>query len=233
MVCYTKDGRMLEYDLNNKIIVNGRQGNIYKLEDDLCFKEYSIDSIQKSIFYDAGTKFNQEMFDYFKNNYSDCCMGILYDLVYDQDISNVVGYTMKYYKESVDNILNMPISYIIDNFSLIYDLVNRLTSECVRIVDLHYGNIINTDDGMVIIDYDKYYFDYDTTGDILRYINKSALMSTFYGIFKNSLKEIGIDIDTDIEIKNRVLSLFSVNTNPLSLKYKLRGYSRVIDYIYK
>lgn len=233
MVYYTKDGRMLEYDLNNKMIVNGRQGNIYKLKEDLCFKEYSIDSIQKSIFDDVGTKFNQEMFNYFKNNYDDCCMCTLYDLVYDKDISNVLGYTMKYYKESVDNILRMPISYIIDNFSLIYDLVNRLTCECIRIVDLHYGNIINTSDGMVIIDYDKYRFDYDISRDVLEYINKSALMSTFYGIFKNSLKEIGIDIDNNIEIKGRVLSLFSVNTTPLVLKYKLRGYSKGIDYIYK
>lgn len=234
MVYYTKDRRMLEYDyFDSQLINDGKQGKVYRISEDICLKEYCEDNDVKGIFDDVNVKFDIEMFGYFKNNYNRTCMCKLYDLLYDKDISNVVGYTMKYYKDSVDNIVNMPISYLIDNFSLIYDLVNRLTCECIRIVDLHYGNIINTSDGMVIIDYDKYRFDYDTSRDVLEYINKSALMSTFYGIFKNSLKNIGVDIDNNIELKNRVLSLFSVNTTPLVLKYKLRGYSKEIDYIYR
>ena len=157
---------MLEYDFNSKIIISGRQGNIYKLEDDFCFKEYSVDSGQKSIYDDFGTKFNHEMFDYFKNNYRETCMGTLYELLYDKNISNVLGYTMKYYQENIDNVLNMPISYIIDNFSMRYELVDRLTYECVRIVDLHYGNIINT--------YNLSFFYYCVSCD-------TYSMTTFYG----------------------------------------------------
>lgn len=233
---YTKDGRIFNYNLDNMHYIGGSQGKVYLINSDVCFKEYKKDNRSESIFDDAGTRFEQEMFEYFKNSYNDTNMGELYDLYYDEEFITVVGYTLvgytlKYYQEMLDNILNMPISYIIDNFSLMYDLVLKLTDDCIRIVDLHSGNIINTTDGMVIIDYDKYYFDKESSKDRLNYINKSALMFAFVDMFKKSLKKIGIDVENNMELKNRILSLFSVGTTPLVLKYKLRSYDCAFDYI--
>ena len=230
MVYYTKDGRIVDYNCDNSSVISGRQGNIMMLDSSVCLKVYNDNNSSKSIFDDVGTKFNQEMFDYFKDNYSGSSLCELYDLLYDEKLITVLGYTMKYYQEMIENILNMPVSYILDNFSLIYDMIMKLTDECVRIVDLHYGNIINTDNGMVVIDYDKYYFDNSSSKEVLSYINKSALMSTFCGIFKNSLKKLGIDVDNDLELKNKISSLFTIGTTPLVLKYKLRGYNKGIDY---
>lgn len=231
MIYYTKDGKIVNYNGSNNSMMSGTQGKIFRLNSSVCLKEYSKDSEVKSIFDDDGTRFNQEMFDYFKNNYSNSNMGELYDLLYDKKLMTVLGYTMKYYEEVIDNILNMPVSYILDNFSLIYDLVIRLTDECIRIVDMHSGNIISTENGLIVIDYDKYYFDRDSSKEVLSYINKSALMSTFCGIFRNSLKKMGIDVDNNQELNNKISSLFTIGTTPLVLKYKLRSYNKSIDYI--
>ena len=45
--------------------------------------------------------------------------------------------------------------------------------------------------------------------------------------------KIGIDIGKDESIKNKLSYLFTMNTTPLVLKCKLRGYSRAIDYFRK
>lgn len=230
MIYYTKDGREVSYNYDKNTAVSGKQGSVYRIASTICLKEYNDDIGNKSIFDDVGTRFNQEMFDYFKDSFDGSNFCEIYDLLYDKKLVTVLGYTMKYYEEMVENVLNMPVSYVLDNFSMIYDLVVKLTDECVRIVDMHSGNIINTNNGMIIIDYDKYYFDYESSKDVLSYINKSALMSTFYGIFKNSLKKMGIDVDKDIELKNKLSLMFTVGTTPLVLKYKLRSYNSMIDY---
>lgn len=230
MFYYTKDGREVNYNYDKSFVIFGKQGSVYKIDPMICLKEYSELDGDKGIFDDVGTRFNQEMFDYFKDNFSGSIFCELYDLLYDKKLVTVLGYTMKYYEEMIENILNVPVFYVLDNFSLIYDIVMKLTDECVRIVDMHYGNIINTDGGMILIDYDKYCFDYESSKETLSYVNRSALMSTFCGIFKNSLKKMGIDVDKDIELKNRFFSLFTVGTTPLVLKYKLRSYNSMLDY---
>ena len=230
MVYFTKDGNLVTYQTDNNLISTGTQGRIFKVSPSVCLKEYNNNE-SFDVYEDIGTKFNQEMFDNFKSNFGNMGMCQLYELLYDGDKNNVLGYTMKYYEEMIENILNMPVTYILDNFSLIYDLVMKLTDECIRIVDMHSRNIINTSDGMVVIDYDKYYFDMDISKDTLEYINKSALMYTFIGIFSDSLKKMGIDIDLNGDIRKRINSLFSIGTTPVLLKYKFRGYDRPIDYI--
>jgi len=233
MFYYTKDGTEISYNYDKNDVISGTQGSVYRVGTTICLKKYSDDTNNKSVFDDVGTRFNQGMFDYFKDSFGGTNFCELYDLLYDKRMVTVLGYTMKYYEEMVENILNMPVSYILDNFSLIYDMVMKLTDECVRIVDMHYGNIINTDNGMIVIDYDKYCFDYESSKETLSYVNKSALIFTFCGIFKNSLMKMGIDVDKDIELKNRLFSLFTVGITPLVLKYKLRSYNSMFDYFVK
>jgi len=231
MIYYTKNGNLINYNYESNSIIMGTQGNIFKVGPSICLKEYKESSLNKSIFDDVGTRFNQEMFDYFKYSFNNPSFCELYDLLYDEKLMTVLGYTMKYYEKMIDNILTMPISYVLDNFSLIYDAITKLTEECIRVVDLHAGNIIVTENGMIIIDYDKYYYDNNTSKQTLDYINKCALMSAFAKIFKNSLEKLGIDVDNDIELKNRISSMFTVWTTPLVLECKLRRYNKPIDYL--
>lgn len=232
MLYYTKDGKVI--DINTKNYLNsGTQGKISLIEPSICLKEYTISNQTKSIFDDMGTTFNQEMFDYFKFNFNDSNLCELYDLLYDDKLTTVLGYTMKYYQETINNILTMPTSYILDNYNKIYELVLKLTDECIRIVDLNSRNIINTDNQMVVIDYDKYYLDNDTEKDLLTYLNKSALIFAFKGIFKDSLKKLGINIENNSEINSQLSSLFTINTTSLVLKYRLQSYNKPIDYFTK
>lgn len=231
MIFYTKDGRIIDYDCNNNLIVESTQGEIFNVGSSVCLKRYIGNNMGKGIFDDSGNVFNQEMFDYFKFKFNNSNFCQLYDLLYDDKFISVLGYTMKYYEEMVDNVLNMPTSYILDNFSLIYDAIMKLTDDCVRVVDLHSQNIINTKNGMIVIDYDKYFFDDSSSKEVLSYINKSALIYAFSGIFKKSLRNLGINVDGDLELKNKISSLFTPETNPLMLKCKLRGYGKSIDYL--
>lgn len=230
MIGYKFDGTSVDIN-GSKFINEGSQGRIFRLDSqsDICFKEYR-ENTEYDWYYDLGNKFNKKMFDYFKGDFSNDNFCKLYDLYYDKKLENVIGYTMKYYEECINNILVMPIDYILDNYSLIYDLVNKLTSDCIRIVDMNPDNVINTSDKMVVIDYDKYHYDNGIDKDTLDYINKSALVYTFKGIFMNSLRNMGIDVDNNIEIKNMVNRLFTLNTSPLVLKCKLRGYKKGIEY---
>lgn len=235
MVYYNKNGEIVNYNCEKVKFNSGTQGGIYRLADDdsICLKSYVDNDLTKTIFDDQGKRFTPEMFDYFKEDFDHPSFCKLYDLMYDEKMSVVVAYTMKYYKESLENILFMPTSYLLDNFSLIYDAITQLVSDCIRVVDLSSSNIINTDDGMIVIDNDKYYMDNESDKETLSYINKSALMYAFKGIFKDALKRHGVEIDNNFEFKKMIDSLFTINTSPLVLKCKLRSYSRPIDFFYR
>lgn len=232
MICYKKSGECV--NLNGDIFEfnKGSQGIIYRIQDDssICLKLYSNDNNEKTIFDDSLNRFTQGMFDYFRDefNFSSFCK--LYDLFYDNEMTTIIGYTMKYYEEVLDNMLFLPTSYLLDNFSLIYDSIEQLTRDCIRVVDLNCDNIINTNNGFVVIDNDRYYRDLSSDISVLNYINKSALMYAFRGILIKSLRKIGIN---DIEINRMVSNLFTINTSPLMLKCKLRNYTKVVDMFYK
>lgn len=235
MVYYNRNGEIVNYNCEKVKFNSGTQGGIYRIvdNDSICLKSYVDNDLTKGIFDDQGKRFTQEMFDYFKEDFDHPSFCKLYDLMYDEKMSVVVAYTMKYYKESLENILFMPTSYLLDNFSLIYDAITQLVKDSIRVVDLSSSNIINTDDGMIVIDNDKYNVDTESGKETLDYINKSALMYAFKGIFKDALKRHGVELDNNLEFKRMIDSLFTINTSPLTLKCKLRSYSRPIDFFYR
>ena len=235
MVYYKNNGECVKLDCFDSSFNKGTQASIYRMKNEhlICFKSYDDDDKVKTIFDDSGNKFTQEMFDYFKNQYEQFNFCKLYDLLYDKRMATVMGYTMKYYEEIIDNMLFLPTSYILDNFSIIYDAIDKLTKDCIKIVDLNCDNIIDTKDGLIVLDYDKYYRDLNIDVDTLNYINKCALMYAFKGIFLKSLKRHGIEIDNNLELKCVVNSLFTINTSPIVLKYKLRNYMKPIDLFIK
>ena len=91
------------------------------------------------------------------------------------------------------------------------------------------GNILNTNNGLVVIDFDKYYRDNTIDASTLNYINKSALLYAFKGIFENALMKHGINLKDNIEDRKIIDNLFSWGTTPLVLKCKLKKYTKTID----
>ena len=102
---YKSDGTVVNLNINKENSIYGRQGAIHFINSDICFKEYKLENNTNSIFEDSNTKFTQEMFNYFKDNYNNSNMGELYDIYYDEKLTTILGYTMKYYKETINNIL--------------------------------------------------------------------------------------------------------------------------------
>lgn len=234
MIYYNKNGKLVNYNCVKDKFDNGTQGNIFRVDDEICLKEYIDVPTNNTIFDDCGQRFTQDMFDYFKEDFNHPSFCKLYDLLYSEllyseNMATVVAYTMKYYEECIESILLFPTEYIVDNFSLIYDAVEKLTKDCIMAVDLNGRNIINTNNGMIVIDFDKYRMDTAMEYDTLSYVNKSALLYAFKGVFENALKRHGINVDNNPEIERILTNLFSFGTSPLVLKYRLRGFKRPID----
>ena len=142
MKYYDKDGKEISFTTTSKINNTGCFGNIYKVaeDDNICLKEIKdIDPSTLTIFDSLPTVISEDIFNYFRN-FNDPNFCKLYDLLYNKD-KKVVAYTMKYYKSAIDNILSMPVDYLVENFSAIYDAMDRLAKDLVLVVDLHISTL--------------------------------------------------------------------------------------------
>ena len=230
MKYYDRNGIPVNYNCAINGFNKGTQGSIFRLTDDnsVCLKQYFDTNNNRSIFDDCGSKFSQSMFDYFSIKFNNPNFCKLHDLLYDEK-NTIVAYTMKYYEESIENLLFLPTEYTIENFSVLYNAVEQLTKDCIRIVDMSSSNILNTNNGLVVIDFDKYYKDNSIDASNLNYINKSALLYAFKGIFENALMKHGINLKDNIEARKIIDNLFSFGVTPLVLKCKLKKCTKTID----
>lgn len=230
MKYYNKDGKEISFTTTSKINNVGCFGNIYKVseDDNICLKEIKdIDPSTLTIFDSLPTVICEDIFNYFRN-FNDPNFCKLYDLLYNKD-KKVVAYTMKYYKSAIDNILSMPVDYLVENFSAIYDAMDRLAKDLVLVVDLHNRNMILTSDNIVVVDFDKYRREESKPYDVILGINTSALYYAFSKMLNDALSKIGIKTTDNVLL---VSELFSFGTDPLVLKRRLSGCKSIRDYFY-
>ena len=230
MKYYDKDGKEISFTTTSKINNVGCFGNIYKVaeDDNICLKEIKdIDPSTLTIFDSIPTVISEDIFNYFRN-FNDPNFCKLYDLLYNKD-KKVVAYTMKYYKSAIDNILSMPVDYLVENFSAIYDAMDRLAKDLVLVVDLHNRNMILTSDNIVVVDFDKYRREESKPYDVILGINTSALYYAFSKMLNDALSKIGIKTTDNVLL---VSELFSFGTDPLVLKRRLSGCKSIRDYFY-
>lgn len=225
---YTNNGKKIQVDDGIYEFKFGSQGSIFRLSDDVCLKKYSEDlGSLKTIFDDSKTRINEEMFNFFKEEFTNPNFCVLYELLFDERLKNILGYTMKYYNETEDNLLFLPCEYLLDNFNLLFNAILDLTGNNIKVVDLNAKNIIMTRDKMIVIDFDKYRKNKKMDIDTLLNINMSALMYTFKGLFKNELLKLGFDIN-NLCVRDRLDDLFSLDRTPKSLSKKI-SCKRLID----
>lgn len=230
MKYYDKDGKEISFTTTSKINNVGCFGNIYKVaeDDNICLKEIKdIDPSTLTIFDSLPTVISEDIFNYFRN-FNDPNFCKLYDLLYNKD-KKVVAYTMKYYKSAIDNILSMPVDYLVENFSAIYDAMDRLAKDLVLVVDLHNRNMILTSDNIVLVDFDKYRREKGKSYDVILGINTSALYYAFSKMLNDALSKIGMKTADNVLL---VSELFSFGTDPLVLKRRLSGCKSIRDYFY-
>ena len=230
MKYYNKEGKEVEYSLGEKINKVGNYGNIYKVEEDndICLKELKeTEMCPLTIFDDIPTVISEDIFKYFKNfNNPNFCK--LYELLYDKD-NKIAAYTMQYYKSITKNILLMPTTYLLDNFNDIYTSMEKLARDLVLVVDLHNKNMILTDDRIVLLDFDKYRIEKNKSYEVLFELNMSALYYALIKMLQEAINKAGLSSEY-----NKIVSqLFTCNHTPMTLKRKLAGYDKTVDYFYR
>ena len=230
MKYYNNNGKEVNFTPTPMINNTGCFGNIYKVaeDDNVCLKEIKdVDLSTLTIFDSIPTVIGEDIFNYFRD-FNDPNFCKLYDLLYNKD-NKVVAYTMKYYKGAIDNILSMPVDYLVDNFSAIYDAMDRLAKDLVLVVDLHNRNMVLTSDNIVLVDFDKYRREEGMSYDVRLDINTSALYYAFSRMLNDALNKMGMTSANNVLL---VSELFSFGTDPLVLKRRLRGCINIRDYFY-
>lgn len=230
MKYYNNNGKEVNFTTTSMINNTGCFGNIYKVaeDDNVCLKEIKdVDLSALTIFDSVPTVISEDIFNYFRD-FNDPNFCKLYDLLYNKD-KKVVAYTMKYYKSAIDNILSMPVDYLVENFSAIYDAMDRLAKDLVLVVDLHNRNMILTSDNIVLVDFDKYRREEGMSYDVRLDINTSALYYAFSRMLNDALNKMGMTSANNVLL---VSELFSFGTDPLVLKRRLRGCINIRDYFY-
>ncbi len=230
MKYYNKNGMEVNITKTSKIDDTGCYGNIYGVfgDDNICLKELKdVAANPLSIFDDSSKVISEEIFSYFRDfNHSHFCK--LYDLFYNKD-GDITAYTMKYYKKAIDNILAMPVDYLIDNFSVLYDAMEVLARDLVLVVDLHNRNMILTNDNIVLVDFDKYHKEKRMDFDSILEENTCALYCAFTKMFNDALKKNGMYSAYNVL---SVADLFSYGVDPLVLNRRFRGCKNIKDYFH-
>lgn len=160
---FKKNGELVSYNVG-KPMARGSHAKVYRIGKDRCLKKFNIFPF----------KYDMEMFDIFlesdlANFYK------IYELLYNRKI-RLDAYDMKFYKEDVFNIIDIPTDYILDNFSSILMSINILSRKGIQVRDLIPINLIFSKDGITVIDVDSYRRLKDCDKDELAAKNELALV---------------------------------------------------------
>lgn len=195
--------------------INSNQAEIFIYDNGTCEKKYKdFKDSAYSIFDEIPARINPEIVNYFKTIDNNHVCKIL-----DLNIENgeITSYLMPYYIEEKENILSFSSEYISRNFKELYDLMLKLTFDHIRIVDLNPNNLLLTEEGIIIIDYDKYRYEKDLDINILLEINKNAL---FYALEKKIEKGL-ILLNKEVD-KKQIIDFISKNITEREIKKALK-----------
>lgn len=184
--------------------INSNQATIYVYDNGTCLKEYKdFKETTYSVFDEIPARITPEIVKYFKEIDNNHICKIL-----DFKINNeeIISYLMPYYIEENESILNFSPEYISINFKELYDLMLKLTYDHVRIVDLNPDNLLLTQDGIIIIDYDKYRYEKGLDTNILLEINKNDLLYALEKKIEKGLVALNKPVD-----RKQIMSFISKN----------------------
>lgn len=235
MIYYTKDKKelVISDDIFYKNMNHGKCGTIYKLNDNLCLKRYD-----RGIYFNH-CLLNTNIYEVLNKIKSDNLVDIkmaLYKNKDDQYISD--AYLLAYYEEKYDEFLEIPSDYLIYNLENIFKLIKEISTYEIRLFDLKRENIILTENNIVLIDPDRWYYDFTSNTKEIEKLNINNIMAMFNEITKESLQENYFDFLVENNLYNYIISgkLFPLTSNKDKaikvLSKRLNNYKRPIDYVY-
>ena len=236
MIYYTKDNKeiIISDDIFNKEDNHGKCGTIYKYSDDLCIKRYD-----RGIYFDH-CLLNTSIYDDLKTIKSDNLVDIKMSLYKDKNNKNITdAYLLTYYEEKYEDFLEIPTEYLLYNLEEIFKLIKEISTFKIRLRDLKRENIILTKDNIVLIDPDRWHYEYLTKDKSeIEKLNINNIMSMFNEITEESLQDNHFDFLIENNLYYYVISskLFPLTCSKdramKVLTKRLNGYKRPIDYVY-
>lgn len=224
-----KDDKKINISSNGNIIKReGLFGIIYELDDGTLFKKFgSSDAI--NLVSGPATSNRGDIASYnvlkriknlkLRNTYRiyEICMN-------GRSVKwkGLFGYRMEYIKKSNKNLLDFDINYFINNYKNLLMDCKTFSDNKILISDFNTGNIIISDDRMVIIDCDDYYMD---TQAYIQSINNSTDDQTK---ISHKLKKI-LNLSFKQIKKSSTDIIYEMNVKNLNkcLKCKILEYSQV------
>ncbi len=199
MVFYDKEGNKYSYNISkDSYFDRGRNAKVYKICDDECLKVLNRD---------PSNYFNEKVYDIIKYLSLDGLVKLGIPFYIDGKIK---AYTMEYLEKTKISILDMPTEYTLDNLARLHKEMVILANNNIETFDLYYRNAIVGDSNIKLIDFDSFIINRDK--DSALYHNIGSLLYVFQGLYKDALKNIGMDIENEMinnmTVKNYLSYLF-------------------------
>lgn len=220
-------------DVLNNEVGHGYCATIYRYSDDLCFKRYDrgitldYNFLKTAIYKDLTNIDHINLVDIKKILYKDK------KYKYTAD-----AYLVSYYNEIYKDFLEVPTEYLLYNIEEIFKLMKKLSEYKIRIDDFKRENIILTENNIVLIDPDCWYYKFKDSDKEIEKDNINNTMAMFNQITENSLKNDYLDFLIENNLYYYVISskLFPLTGSKdramKVLTKRLNGYKRPIDYVY-
>lgn len=238
MKAYTIDRK--KYDFNtDTLFKQGFFGKVYLTDDNKCLKVFKQPLIRGTILDFEEDTYNEIRKLKLDNFYE------LYDLYYNKELTQILGYLSKYYQSEDIDILTMPTDYTLNNLCLLYNSFKKLSEHNIFTNDIHFGNVIINSKEIVVIDTDLYYkvgpAGEKLTPNILKEKsilndNISNLSDLFIDIYLSSLSNYSFSGKYDrVDIAEKIQKLFTMNaTSGIEpVVKKLAKHKYPIDYLKK
>lgn len=236
MIYYTKDNKeiIIPDEIFNKGDNHGKCGTIYKYSDNLCIKRYD-----RGIYFDH-CLLNTDIYEDLKNIKNENLVDIKTALYKDKNNKTVTdAYLLTYYEEKYDDFLEIPTEYLLYNLEEIFKLIKKISEYKIRLHDLKRENIILTKDNIVLIDPDRWHYEYLTKDkNEIEKLNINNIMGMFSEITEESLHDNHLDFLIENNLYDYIISskLFPLTSNKdramKVLTKRLNGYKRPINYVY-
>ena len=224
MIYYDKNSNPLQIDFNaiqKNLIKKSTQGEVYITNDKECTKFYYSEQPLGARIYTT------KMFEILKGLNLENFYQLLEPFYRDKLLTTIGAYSMKYYSESKTSILDMPIEYIIYNFSILYQNAQILSEEKIIMRDLNNRNVIVGDENITIIDAEEYTINHLSTQKHILHQNTLIILTLLKNLFIAELKKQKIYNEQSEYI---VKELFSYDKEPVKrLSKKLTGVKKSIE----
>ncbi len=225
MKYYDCSGVEHEFDLSDNI-GHGWCGDVYRYDSEWVLKKYRD-------FCSGRLRLKKDIYDIVKELDSKYIVEFKDLLFKDKDAkakTPIDGYTCRYVRPEMVDILSMPTDYLTDNIDEISKVFAELSNRGVRVSDLKGSNVIIQNDKIVLIDIDLFHR-VRTGKKKLNRLNQLDLLYLFKEILSDSVYEYEHNFNY-LDVIDDVFADFSKSSDSvLEVQKQFQKYKCPADYL--